>query len=146
MNACDRKHCTQDGSYLRQVYPPEAPRGVRLHLCAVHLEEAKAAGLLTAPTLAPIVRQSTSVGGPYLRPPAPPPPPAPRPVVDLDAEEAAFKARQHKARVRNIPRDADLEGRAVEVAQRLGVTRSAVYYARQRRQAEEIRRRAHGRT
>lgn len=41
-----------------------------------------------------------------------------------------------------IPREADLSGNGIEVARRLGVTKSAVYHARQRRRAEEIRRRA----
>ena len=41
-----------------------------------------------------------------------------------------------------IPRDVDLSGNGMEIARQLGVTKSAVYHARQRRRAEEIRRRA----
>lgn len=55
MNApCDRKGCPGEGAYLREVYPPEAPLGVRLHLCKAHLAEASDAGLLSPPKLAPV--------------------------------------------------------------------------------------------
>lgn len=55
MNApCDRKGCSGDGRYLREIYPPEAPFGVRLNLCPKHIQEAHDQGLFQPPKIAPV--------------------------------------------------------------------------------------------